>query len=509
MVSHLVTDIAKFEEELMREEYAHSAGLKEEINTEAIFNKYKHLFSKKHINAAKKILDKAQTEQDKRRARLLYGFLVGSFIGNKVKKMSDKAESYEAQATVKIDGKEVPYRQTATLMVNEDKREQRKKVYLSTNKVKKKLTNYDKKLWAKDYKLIKDITGMDYLEFCKLEKECDYEKLATQLKKFLVDTDKVYTEIIRKQMATINVPLEDAQPWDFGYLARAKHFDEYFPKDKLVETASAFWQGLGYDLTRQPNVKIDIEDREKKVPRAFCMPVVVPQEVVLVIKPHGGQDDYQSFLHESGHTEHFANTDASLPYELKHMGGHAVSESYAFLCEYLMANVDWLKKYIKMPDEKAKAFATFMMEHKLYFFRRYSAKVLYELKLHTNNLTKLDDKYQETNGTYESQAAMYVDILTKATKIQYKEDNYLRDVDSGMYSADYVRAWLFEVMLREKLVEKYGKDWFANKEAGQFLKSLWQYGATGKTINELAEHIGYKDVDISHLTKDFLSFFGQ
>ena len=35
--------------------------------------------------------------------------------------------------------------------------------------------------------------------------------------------------------------------------------------------------------------------------RAFCAPVRVPHEVYLVLRPHGGQTDWTTFLHELGH----------------------------------------------------------------------------------------------------------------------------------------------------------------------------------------------------------------
>jgi oligoendopeptidase F len=446
---------------------------------------------------------------DKRRARLLFAFMVSAFIGDEVKKITEEAGSFEAKATVSVGNEEIAFRQVPTLMMNDDNRDKRKAFYLAMEPVKKKLTEYDKKVLDEDYRLTNELAGMSYVDFCAFEKETDYDALAVQLRKFLVDTDELFTKQMAEQFAKIGVDLDDAHPWDFAYLARAKSFDEYFKKENLLPTAEKFWRGLGFDITKQSNVKLDIEEREKKVPRAFCMPIRVPEEVVLVIKPHGGQDDFQSFLHESGHTEHFANVNPDLPYELKHMGGHAVSESYAFLCEYLLANPNWLKEFVGMPDEAAKSFANFIMQQKLYFFRRYSAKVLYELKLHRNDLRRLDASFETTDGTYESPAKMYVDILSKATKIKYREDNWLRDVDSGLYSADYVRAWLFEAMLRTKLEEKFGKEWYKSKDAGQFLKSLWQWGATGKTLDELAKDIGYSSVDISYVTNDFLDFFNK
>lgn len=507
MVSHLLKDIQQFEEELMREEYFHSAGIRDNLNTAAIFEKFPHLFSKENIEEAKALLDKADNDTDRRRAKLMFSWLVSGYIGNQVKKIGDEVASFEANATVEVEGKTIAYRQVHTIVMNEESREKRKAAYLATEPVKRKLTEYDKKLWNQSYRLTNELSGMKYVEFCSFENDVDYDKLAEQLRQFLVKTDKIYTNIMAEQFAKLNVKLDDAHPWDFAYLARAKEFDDYFKKENLLPTVKKFWAGLGFDITNQPNVVLDIEDREKKVPRAFCMPVKVPEEVILVIKPHGGQDDFQAFLHESGHTEHFANTNPNLQYELKHMGAHSVSESYAFLCEYMMTRPAWLKEYIGMPDDAAKAFAKFMMEHKLYFFRRYSAKVLYELKLHRDNLQRLDDNFKPIEGKYADASEMYVDILTKATKIKYRPENYLRDVDGGLYAADYIRAWMFEVMLRKKMEEKFGAEWYKSTEAGEFLKSLWQWGSSGKTLEQLAELVGYQDVDIKYITDDFLSFF--
>lgn len=509
MVSHLISDIEKFEEELMRESYAHSAGFKDEMNSAAIFEKYPHLFSKKNVIEAKALFESAKNSEDKRRARLLYVFMVAAFVGDKVKHLSDEAEGYEAQAKVSVGNQSFAYRQVPALMMNEDDRKKRKKLYLAMGPVKRKLTSYDKKLWGRNYRLIRQITGLEYVDFCAFEKEVDYDELARQLRKFLVDTDGLFSVQMSDQFEKIGVKLSDAHPWDFAYLARAKMFDEYFKKENLVPTAQKFWNGLGFNITGQENVKLDIEEREKKVPRAFCMPIRVPNEVVLVIKPHGGQDDFQAFLHESGHAEHFANVNQSLPYELKHMGGHAVSESYAFLCEYLLANKEWLKEFVGMPDVVAIRFSKFIMQQKLYFFRRYAAKVLYELKLHRKDLKKLNDKFEPEGGEYKSSSEMYADILSKATKIKYRKDNYLRDVDSGLYAADYVRAWIFEAMLRKKLEEKFGGKWYKSKDSGNFLKSLWQWGSIGKSQDELAKDIGYSSVDISYLTADFVDFFKQ
>src|SRR3989344_2803504 len=500
MVSHLLPYLEKFEEELSRESYLHSSGQKDESESAKIYAEYPHLFSREHITEAFKKINT-------REGKLLYDAFVGNFMGNELKEVSDEMSSYESSAEIDFEGRKLAFRQASNVLVNEPLREKRKELYESLKPVKHKLTAYEKDLWEKCYALINQLSGKSYLDYVSFVKEVDYDAFAEELKEFLVKTDALHKSQLEKNMASVGVKLEDAMPYDYAFFARAKPFDEFFKKENLVPFAKAFWRGLGFDIDAQKNVVLDVTEREKKVPRAFCMPIKVPEEVILVIKPHGGQDDYQSFLHESGHTEHFANTNPKLSYELKHMGAHSVSETYAFLIEYLMADPLFLQNCLKLPKKAAKDFAEFIMETKLQAFRRYAAKIIYELKLHRTDLTRLDERFEKTSGKYNDASEMYVDILTKATKIKYQPEGYLLDVDGGMYSADYVRAWIFEAMLRKKLLEKFGKDWFQKKEAGDFLKGMWSWGSSGKSCEELAQMIGYGKLDISVLTKDFVDFF--
>ena len=122
---------------------------------------------------------------------------------------------------------------------------------------------------------------------------------------------------------------------DLPYFFRAPAFDDAFPAERLVAAFEPTLAGLGIDLDAQPNVHLDTEQRPPKSPRAFCAPVRVPDEVYLVIPRVGGRDDYAALFHEGGHTEHYAQRRASLPFEFRHLGDNSVTECFAFLFEHL------------------------------------------------------------------------------------------------------------------------------------------------------------------------------
>ena len=63
---------------------------------------------------------------------------------------------------------------------------------------------------------------------------------------------------------------------------------------------------LGFDLTAQPNIKLDLDDRPQKSPRACVIASDPPKVVHLITRAQGGLHDYQAFLHEAGHALHYA-----------------------------------------------------------------------------------------------------------------------------------------------------------------------------------------------------------
>jgi oligoendopeptidase F len=214
-------------------------------------------------------------------------------------------------------------------------------------------------------------------------------------------------------------------------------------------------------MRAQANVHLDLEQRENKSPRAFCAPIEIPDKVMLVIQPIGGLDDWRALFHEAGHTEHYANTSRDLPMEHKRLGDAAVTEGWATLFEQLVSDPPWLSRRLDFP--RPREFAADGAISQLYFARRYSAKLLYELEFYA-----ADDP--------ASMRDRYVELLGDALKIEPSPTNYLADIDSGFYVTEYLRSWAFEAQLREFLRQEFGNTWFTTREAGSLLHELWSEG---------------------------------
>ncbi len=481
-------DAEAFTKELDEEYYQNLAGFKDELNISGIYQKYGYLFGREAVDYVKGLRDSAEGEE-KRQLSLLYSFMAGEYISNITAELDEKFMTAEAKATVTVDGKEVPYRSISSLISNEDSRERRSELDALTDPVVDELNAILKERMLKLHDLSVELGYKNYIDMVQDLKGIELEPLKKQMEEFLRDTEKVYVDAMNAALEPYGISIDEAERHDVSYLFRAKEFDPYFPKDKVVDNWKATMHGIGIDPDSQNNVILDTEERPKKHPRAFTMPVEVPDRVILVITPHGGQDDYQSMLHEGGHTEHFAHVDRKHPFEYKYLGDVSVSESYAFIFNYLPTDDLWLKQYVSMDDTEK--YRNFAFLNKLFFLRRYASKLLYEMELHAKrDIDGMDARYKE--------------IMEKGLKMRHKANRYLLDVDDGFYVSQYLRAWIFETQLRKHIIEKTQRDWFNSHEAGNILKELWSYGQK-YNVDELARMIGYDGIDVRPMRDEMVS----
>jgi hypothetical protein len=199
-----------------------------------------------------------------------------------------------------------------------------------------------------------------------------------------------------------------------------------------------------------------------------------------------------AFFHEAGHALHFGNENPALDYVQRAVStSYALTEIYSFLLEHLTQNRAWLTAVVGLPGETAREVSYHARLAELFLVRRYAAKLGYELDFFRDPLEEGCNR------------ALYAATLSRATRFLYAPQNYLNDMDAGYYSADYLRAWITESMLRHHLEHVYGEAWFAKPEAGTFLLSLWATGES-KENEDVARMIGYEPSDTGFLVERFL-----
>jgi hypothetical protein len=465
-------DADRFMAELDEEFYLHYAGLKETFDLAPIYERHAGLTELGQVTSIGLAVNGGS------RVRELWRFACEGYFGDLTRDHAERLAELEAELEIELDGERIPFRMVRPTIANEPDRNKRRELDARSNEI---LDEQMNPLHLEAAQIVqrgaRELDFASYLElYRKALPSSALDDLAEQCRALLDSTERLYeTNADKLLRSRVGVSLDEAERYDVPRLFRAPEWDSMFAADRMLPALESTLADLGVDLRSQDNVTLDLEQRPNKSPRAFCAPIEVPDRVVLVIQPIGGADDWHALFHEAGHTEHYAHTSRDLPMEEKRLGDNAVTEGWAMLMDHLIDEPEWLTRRLDFarPTEFAAEGATEL----LYFVRRYSAKLLYELEFHAaEDVTTMRNRY--------------VELLSDAVKIEVTPANYLADIDSGFYVSSYLRAWALEAQLRAFLKEKFGSRWFASRSAGSLLRELWSEGQKMRAEELLQEVTG-------------------
>ena len=492
-IEDAVRGIEKSTYEIQTESRLVYSGLKREQNIAEVLEKYAWLYNPEMVRRVEETYRAETDPENKERLRRVYYYLLEGYIGQQTAPEEDELVSFEADATVEVDGERIPYHNVPVLIAGEHDFERRTRLRDASLGV-VEVTNRERlEILRKSLATLANEFGYPhYTAYNAEKKRIDYSLLRSRMESFLSQTEETYAALMGRWVEeTTSRRLGEIGSHHLSFISRLPQYDEYFRRDRLLGAYQRTLSGLGLDPASQKNIHIDAEERATKNPRARCYAPDPPREVHLLIKPVGGLEDYMAFLHEAGHAQHFGNEDPALDYVERAVStSNALTEIYSFLLEHLTQNRAWLTGVVGLPEETAGEVAYYAGLTELFFVRRYASKLAYELDFFEDPLA--DGRNRR----------LYTTTLSAATHFVYEPQNYLNDMDPGYYSADYLRAWITEAMLRRNLEEAYGEDWFTRPEAGEFLRGLWATGE--KQENEdVARAIGRKPFDTSCLIEQF------
>lgn len=441
------------QEDLGREYYLTGAGHKLEPAFRAIYDRYDLLLS-----------DDALQLVRESGSLVLLEWLIELRTGRSTAHLDEKQLVWEQNKLLDVKGQPVSYLRAPIVLANSEDRAFRIALDKARSAVSaKELDGLRRERLRMEHQVMAELGAGGYVENLAYLTGIDFKELSQQAVEFLAASEDMYSEglehLARRRLG-LHVP--DLVRADVAWMFRADAFDRAFDPDTMLEISSRQMGEMGLDIYRGGYVRLDTEEREEKQPRAFCVPVKVPNEVYLVLRPQGGHVDYRTFWHELGHAMHFASPAPELPFEARWLGDNSVTEGYAMLWDHLTLDREWLERYVELSAHDVGILVRDLAVHELYLVRRYAAKLIYELALHESD--------------FEGVAPLYSEKLTEATLFRYSEGDCLADVDPALYCARYLRAWQLQAMLTSFLRDRFDSDWFRNPGAGSFVNELMGLG---------------------------------
>ena len=160
--------------------------------------------------------------------------------------------------------------------------------------------------------LAADLSGIaDAIERNEEEKAISLHELSRALHAASVEATSSYAALRERWFARLLGDEREDVPSSFhtAWMRRLSTLEATYTRDRATEVCLRTLEELGFDLAAQPNIKLDLDDRPQKSPRACVIASDPPKVVHLITRAQGGLHDYQAFLHEAGHALHYAGCD--------------------------------------------------------------------------------------------------------------------------------------------------------------------------------------------------------
>jgi hypothetical protein len=445
-----------------------NAGLKEEQKTAEIVERYAWLYSDESLAVAKAAERDTLDPIGRESARRVRFAIMQGVINRSKAVLEDRLSTFYATSKVVLSGgEEIPFFTAQSMLSREPDPKRREKVGEAAARVILAADDIALELARTTMDAVADFGYDSYTGFWRDVTGVDYLKLQSELKRVADACRESYRSWITQRMEAAGSRYGECSRWHLSYFRRTPVYDSVFSSEAFEPAMRRTFAALGLDVFSLHTVHIDLEDRPSKAPRASVWIPEAGVDVHLLTRPLGGNLDYEAFMHEAGHALHFGLTDPTIGWPLANLGrSNAYAEVWSYLIERIGFEPAWLQEMMHVDEATAERIAADLTGIDLMMFMRYCAKLAYELELFAGD--PLDrDRGRE----------MYARVLSEGTGFRYGPEGWQYDRDAGFYSADYLRAWLAESVLRRRLAEMFGARWWANADAGRWLRDQWRKGS--------------------------------
>ncbi len=470
-----------FLQEVSAEYHAAHAGHAAEAALQPIYARHAAAFDDEALRTAVALLQLAtQGSPEFRSARCLVDWLVESRVGRVLAPIEEQEIAWESQAMIVVaDGIEEPYQRAAITIANTGDETARHALDdARADLVARELAPMRRERLEREHAVVGDLgIAPTYNATWETMSGISLTALRGECEAFLRETQAMWDELFPFYVERgLGMSPGDVTRADLLALMRAPAFDAFFPPERMEREVRRHVVEMGISPDADGRVRYDTVDRPGKRARAFCAPVRIPDLVHLVLRPHGGQNDWLTLLHELGHALHFGYMDRALPFEFRWLGDNSVTEGYAMLFDHRLKDAGWLRRYTGLGAKEIPNFLHSQGFEELHFVRRYAAKLIYETELHSGTVS------------WDALPDRYVEILTTATGFRYQRADAFVDVDPRYYAARYLRAWQLQAALEEGLRERFDDDWWRNPKAGPWMvNELFAHGQ-----RELADELALR-----------------
>ena len=293
-LDRLRTDGEQFMEELSREYYLAHSGQKPTAELQPIYAKHEAIIGPDALALTLEAFKGASDGSEERRgARLLLDWQAEAQSSRQLAALDEREIAWEVSTTVTVDDtRQIPFESVSIEIGNSSDANERHAIEEARAKVvARELSPMRRERFERERDITEQLDlAPNYISAFELLSGIPLLSLKAECEEFLRQTDPLWREVFPEfTRRVLGMEPADVTRADALALFRARDFDAFFPSERMESAIRGQVREMGIDPLAAGRITLDTSEREGKRARAFCSPVRVPNEVYLVLRPHGGQ----------------------------------------------------------------------------------------------------------------------------------------------------------------------------------------------------------------------------
>ncbi len=428
------------------------------------YRKHQELFSIPTLQLLVDVIQESRNPGKIRELRYFKNYLLQKFVEMHTVVWDDSLRDIYDYSTIQEGDQTIYFRQLPYLLSQEPSAQRRRRLWRQGAQVVEQMVPLFMEKYRRSRLLARQLGFPDYTAFVAEVHYFSPERLLPLAEQTLQETDSLF----RALQASLTRRLlkqspESLHPADYALLLSGQEFSEYFPPEYRRTSYNQLLRSLGIDIKKQTGLKIDLENNPAKIYPALCIPVDIPTDVRISLKPSGNFQDFLQLFHLLGMAQQYLHTEVNR-WAFQHLGPASVRKAFGQLFESVWENPHWMKQTGLLSDPGKTHYWEYMAFRKLFFVRHWA-----QIYIDGHQIFQ-----SESPDTLQLQT--FVNSILAFPDYVFEMDWYLIDMNPFMNAAIQFQAALFKEALVQHLETNFGRNWFENPKCGKFLKSLWWKG---------------------------------
>jgi hypothetical protein len=463
-----------------------------------LYHQYGNLFNQEDINLINNLLKLEQRPERVDRLERLKVFIYEKIVEKQTAGILDRYKLVKHYINYPSKKGNLKLDDLDELLSQEPNARKRKYLYNTNERFFDDLQRINLKLLRERTAVIIDTLHFNsYKQFASMVRQEDLSTFYKTVNDFISSTNDYYFSQLYELLRSKKFAAENLFAYDIPYLLTDTRLEKSFRSDSLKKVFLETYNTLNFKLDSLPNLKIELIDTKQKKSkldvnlRSKGFEISIPDENYLIINQKGTQNNYELVFSEATKLFPSLFTTEKI-FEFNYFGGDIIPLTYKNLFSNLFNESEFVNQKFFHSNKLTSEFLKLRSFRNLYLVRKLCADFIVEYMMIDSLQTDPDSLVQIYNSILGYN-------LTGGDKLRL-----FLSLNDYYYEADLLKSIFIEALMKTRIREKFGAEWFKNPELNQYLLKFIERGRF-LTKDKFLVAIGYYNLDPRFFFNEIIS----